>query len=59
MSRIRRFLNDSSAATTVEYAVMLALILVAILGSVTTMSQNTANCFNSTASKLQDVGFGH
>ena len=34
MDRIRKFLSDTSAATSVEYAVMLALILIAVIGAV-------------------------
>ena len=56
MSRIRRFLNDSRAATSVEYAVMLALILMAVIGAVATVGQTTSSSFNSTNSKLQAAG---
>ena len=57
LTRIRRFLSDSSAATSVEYAVMLALILMAVIGAVAAVGQSTAGSFNSTNSKLQSVGF--
>ena len=56
MSRIRRFLNDTNAATSVEYAVMLALILMAVIGTVAAVGQSTASSFNSTTSKLQAAG---
>jgi len=58
MARIRRFLNDSTAATSVEYAVMLALILMAVIGAVAAVGQSTSNSFNSTTSKLNSAGFG-
>ena len=58
MNRIRQFLSDTSAATSVEYAVMLALILIAVIGAVAAVGQSTANSFNSTSSKLQAAGFG-
>jgi Flp pilus assembly pilin Flp len=58
MSRLRRFLSDTSAATAVEYAVLLALIVMAVTGAVTALSQKAAGSFNSTSSKLQSVGFG-
>ncbi len=58
MNRIRQFLNDTSAATSVEYAVMLALILIAVIGAVAAVGQSTASSFNSTNSKLQAAGFG-
>ena len=46
------FWQDDDAATAVEYAVMLALILVAILGSVTALSNATRDSFNNTASAI-------
>jgi Flp pilus assembly pilin Flp len=58
MSRIRQFLNDSTAVTSVEYAVMLSLILMAVFGAVTTVGQRTASSLSNTTSKLQAVGFG-
>jgi pilus assembly protein Flp/PilA len=57
MSCIRRFLNDSQAATAVEYAVMLAMILMAVIGAVAAVGQSTSGSFNSTNSKLQNAGF--
>jgi pilus assembly protein Flp/PilA len=62
MSRIQRilkfFADEETGATAIEYAVMLALIVGAILGSVTTLSQKTASSFNNTSSKLQNSAFG-
>ena len=58
MNRIRRFLSDDSAATAVEYAVMLALIIMAVIGAVAAVGQSTADSFNSTNSKIQAAGLG-
>jgi pilus assembly protein Flp/PilA len=58
MDRIRQFLSDDSAATAVEYAVMLALILMAVIGAVTAIGQSTAGSFNSTSSRIQAAGLG-
>lgn len=40
MSRIVKFLKDESGPTAVEYAVMLALIIVVCLVSITTLGSN-------------------
>jgi pilus assembly protein Flp/PilA len=58
MDRIRQFLSDETAATAVEYAVMLALILMAVIGAVTAIGQSTAGAFNSTSSKIQNASLG-
>ena len=41
MNWLRRFLRDEDGPTAVEYAVMLALILVVVIGSVATIGTNT------------------
>ena len=58
MSRLRRFLSDTTAATSVEYAVLLALILMAVFGAVVAVGTKTSGSFSGTQSKLQAVGFG-
>jgi pilus assembly protein Flp/PilA len=58
MDRIRKFLSDDSAATAVEYAVMLALIIVAVIGAVASLGQGAADSFNSTNSKIQAASLG-
>jgi pilus assembly protein Flp/PilA len=58
MNGIRQFLSDETAATAVEYAVMLALILMAVIGAVSAIGQSTAASFNSTSSKIQNAGLG-
>lgn len=40
---IRRFLLDQSGPTSTEYAVLLALILIAVLASITTVGVNLNN----------------
>jgi pilus assembly protein Flp/PilA len=54
-SHLKRFLCDESGPTAVEYAVMLALIVVVCIGSVQLMAQNTANSFDSSAAQLAGV----
>lgn len=52
---LRRFLEDDSGPTAVEYAVMLALIVAACLTSVNLLANNTAQSFDDSASQLSGV----
>jgi pilus assembly protein Flp/PilA len=58
LARFQRFLANDEAATAVEYAVMLALILIAVLGAVTALGQNTNGLWTSNNTNLKTVGFG-
>jgi pilus assembly protein Flp/PilA len=42
-----RFLKNEDGPTAVEYAVMLALIIVVCLGAITTLGQNANGTFNN------------
>jgi pilus assembly protein Flp/PilA len=42
-----RFLNSEDGPTAVEYAVMLALIVVVCLGAITTLGQNANSTFKN------------
>jgi pilus assembly protein Flp/PilA len=44
-----RFIEKEDGPTAVEYAVMLALIVVVCLGAITTLGQNANSTFNNTA----------
>ena len=44
-----RFLNNEDGPTAVEYAVMLALIIVVCLAAITTLGQNANSTFNNVA----------
>jgi pilus assembly protein Flp/PilA len=46
-SRIRHFIASEDGPTAVEYAVMLALILVACITVVTTLGQNVSTTFST------------
>jgi pilus assembly protein Flp/PilA len=46
ISRVQRFLISEDGPTAVEYAVMLALILVACITVVTTLGTNVSSTFN-------------
>ena len=52
MNAIKRFLKDESGPTAVEYAVMVALIIVVAIGAVTLLGQKTSSTFNSAATVL-------
>ncbi|MEC8556518.1 MAG: Flp family type IVb pilin [Planctomycetota bacterium] len=53
MSRaIRRFIEDESGPTAVEYAVMLALIFGVCIGSVTLLSYGNRDSFDSSANAI-------
>ena len=44
-----RFVDGEDGPTAVEYAVMLALIVVVCLGAITTLGQNANSTFNNVA----------
>jgi pilus assembly protein Flp/PilA len=54
-SHLKRFLNDESGPTAVEYGVMLALIVVACIGAVNAMANATAGSFNTSAEAIESA----
>jgi pilus assembly protein Flp/PilA len=52
MSQMRQFLSSEDGPTAVEYAVMLALILVACITIVTSLGSNISGTFSSVSSTL-------
>ncbi len=50
------FIKDESGPTAVEYAVMLALIIVVCLAAITTLGSNANNTFSTVASKIGGTG---
>lgn len=52
---IRTFLENDDGPTAVEYAVLLALIVIACIGSVITLANATADSFDSSAAELDGV----
>ncbi len=58
MSRVIKLLREEQAATAVEYSVMLALILAAIIASIASVGQGTGGMWSSTYTALNTVGFG-
>jgi pilus assembly protein Flp/PilA len=53
-----RFWHDEDGATTVEYAVMLALILVAIMGAIGSVGGQTGGMWGTIDTDLTAAGFG-
>jgi pilus assembly protein Flp/PilA len=51
-SKVRRFLDSEDGPTAVEYAVMLALILVACISIVTTLGTTVSGTFSKVNSTL-------
>jgi len=47
LTLVSRFLQDEDGPTAVEYAVMLALIIVVCIAAVTTLGQNASGTFNN------------
>ena len=50
------FINNEDGPTAVEYAVMLALIIVVCIAAITTLGSNANNTFAFVGSKVAPVG---
>ncbi|WP_425399864.1 Flp family type IVb pilin [Aeoliella sp.] len=55
LKHVIEFLERDDGPTAVEYAVMLALIVIACVGSVLSMSNATADSFDESATQLAGV----
>jgi pilus assembly protein Flp/PilA len=55
LSFLKKLLREEDGPTAVEYAVMLALIVVACLGAVQSMAHATADSFDESAAELASV----
>jgi pilus assembly protein Flp/PilA len=51
------FCRDEQATTSVEYAVMLAMILMAVIGAVGSVGAQTGGLWSNIVSGLRAVGF--
>jgi pilus assembly protein Flp/PilA len=49
LASAKQFLSDESGPTAVEYAVMLALIVVVCITAITTLGTNAASTFSNVA----------
>jgi pilus assembly protein Flp/PilA len=52
LNKVRRFLKSEDGPTAVEYAVMLALIVIVCLVSITAIGNNANQTFDSVAQAL-------
>lgn len=50
--KIAKFLKSEDGPTAVEYAVMVALIIVVAIGAVTTLGTKVSSTFNSAATAI-------
>ncbi len=57
-NKVQRFIVSEDGPTAVEYAVMLALIVIVCMGAITTLGQNANSSFNNTATKLSTLPTG-
>ncbi|WP_437230824.1 Flp family type IVb pilin [Planctomicrobium sp. SH661] len=57
MQPLKQFCNEETGATAVEYAVMLALILMALIVGVKSVGNSTSGIWADNEAKLEDVGF--
>jgi len=58
MQWIKAILCDDEAATAVEYAVMLAMILMAVVGAVSLVGAQSGGMWGGIESDLNAAGFG-
>ena len=49
---MRKFFENESGATAIEYGLIAALIAVAIIGAVSTLGSNTSATFNTGSAQL-------
>jgi pilus assembly protein Flp/PilA len=52
----RRFLREEDGPTAVEYAVMLALIIVVCISAITSLGSNANNTFSFVATQVGSTG---
>lgn len=57
MHRITRLLRNEQAATAVEYAVVLALILIAVVGVIGVVGAESGGLWSSNVGQLEAAGF--
>jgi pilus assembly protein Flp/PilA len=58
MSQLIRFFGDDDGTTAVEYAVMLAMILMMVITAVTAVGSNSGGMWGNVNTQLQTTAFG-
>ena len=56
LRHVRDFLRETDGPTAVEYAVMLALIIVVCITAITALGTNASNTFNYVGTEVQGSG---
>lgn len=56
--KVKNFLKSEDGPTAVEYAVMLALIVIVCLTAIQAIGQNASNAFNDIANDLESARTG-
>jgi pilus assembly protein Flp/PilA len=56
LDKASRFLRDEDGPTAVEYAVMLALIVVVCIAAISTLGSNASNTFSNVALNTAAAG---
>lgn len=56
MSLMKKFIQDESGATAVEYGLIAGLIAVAIIAALTALGGDISNLFNEISAKIKDAG---
>jgi Flp pilus assembly pilin Flp len=56
---LKRFHDDDCGATAVEYAVMLALIIVSVIGAIWEVSSQTGGMYSNINTSLEATNFGN
>jgi pilus assembly protein Flp/PilA len=55
VSSVRRFLRDDDGPTAVEYAVMLALVLMAVISAITAVGNSTQGMWQNNADRINSA----
>jgi len=58
MKMLLKFIREEEAATAVEYAVMLALILVTIIGAISAVGAESGGMWGGIDTKIRAAGVG-
>jgi pilus assembly protein Flp/PilA len=58
LTRIRRLLQSEDAATAMEYAVLLALILVVLISAITAVGNSTSGVWQNDVTRISNASNG-
>ena len=58
MKKLLRFIREEEAATAVEYAVMLALILMAMIGAISALGAESGGMWDGIDTDMKAAGIG-